>query len=85
MVTRSLSTDFYRFVELVGVGRLREKVVLTESSLEYASCFCGRRRKTIIGASKWQFSDGLYDEVLFWRASGPRARLWIVLTCLENS
>jgi hypothetical protein len=36
-------------------------------------------------ASKWQFSDGLYAEVLFWRASGPIARRRIVLTCLENS
>jgi hypothetical protein len=38
--------------------------------LEHVSCYSGWRRKTIIRASKWQFSDGLYTEVLFWRASG---------------
>jgi hypothetical protein len=29
-----------------------------------------------------QVSDGLYAEVLFWCASGPIARQWIVPTCV---
>jgi hypothetical protein len=29
-----------------------------------------------------QVSDGLYAEVLFWSASGPIARRWIVPTCV---
>jgi hypothetical protein len=79
-----LSTDFDWFVELVHVGRLRKKVLLTESPPERVSCYSGRRRKMFIGASKWQFSDGLYAEVLFWHESGPIARRWMVLTCLES-
>jgi hypothetical protein len=50
----------------------------------HVSCYSGRWRKSIVRASRWQFSDGLYAEVLFWRASGPTARRWIVLTCLES-
>jgi hypothetical protein len=84
MVTRLLSTDFCWFVELVRVGRLRKKVLLTESPLEHVSCYSGRRRNTIIGVTKWQFRDGLYADLLFWFASEPIARRWIVLTCLES-
>jgi hypothetical protein len=84
MVTRLLSTDFYGFVELVRVGRLREKVLLKASPAGHVSCYSGRWRQSIVGASKWQFGDGLYAEVLFWRASGPTDRRWIVLTCLES-
>jgi hypothetical protein len=65
VVTRLLSTDFYWFVELVHVGRLRKKVLLTESPLEHVSCYSGRRRNTIIGVTKWQFRDGLYADLLF--------------------
>jgi hypothetical protein len=50
----------------------------------HVSCYSGRRIQSIIGACKWQFSEGLYTEMLFWRASGPIARRWIVLTCLES-
>jgi hypothetical protein len=33
---------------------------------------CGSQ--SIVGASKWQDSYGLYAEVLFWCASGPITR-----------
>jgi hypothetical protein len=40
----------------------------------HVSCYSGRCRQSIVGASKWRSSDGLYAEVLFWRASGPIPR-----------
>jgi hypothetical protein len=50
----------------VRVGRLQEKILLKESPAGNVSCYSGRdRRQLIIGASKWQFSDRLYTEVLF--------------------
>jgi hypothetical protein len=52
--------------------------------VEHVSCYSGRGRKPIAWASEWQFSDGVYAEVLFWRGSGPIARRLIVLTCLES-
>jgi hypothetical protein len=82
IVMRLLSTDFDWFVELVRDGRLREKVLLKESPVEHLSCCSGRRRVSVFGASEWLFSDGLYAEVLFWRASGSIARRRIVLNCL---
>jgi hypothetical protein len=59
---------------------LGQKVPLKECAAGHVSRYSGRWRQSIIGASEWQFSDGLYAEVLFWRASGPIARRWIVLT-----
>jgi hypothetical protein len=49
-------------VKLVRVGRLPEEVLLKESGVRH------REEQSIVGASKWQLSDGLYAEVLFWRA-----------------
>jgi hypothetical protein len=46
------------------------------------SLYRGRRRHSIVGAGKWQVSDGLYAEVPLWSASGPIARRWIVPTCV---
>jgi hypothetical protein len=59
--------------------------IVREGPVEGVSC--GSRelwRRSIVGASKWQFSDGLNAEVLFWCASRPIARRWIVLACLES-
>jgi hypothetical protein len=42
MVTRLLSADFYGFVELVRVGRLREMVLLKASPAGHVSCYSGR-------------------------------------------
>jgi hypothetical protein len=39
--------------------------------------------QSIFGASNWQFGDELHAEVLFWHASGPITRLWILMSCLE--
>jgi hypothetical protein len=33
-------------------------------------CYSGQ---WIVGASKWQFSDGPYAEMLYWHAGGPIA------------
>jgi hypothetical protein len=59
LVTILLCTDFYWFVSWVRVGRLREKVPLKESHAGHVSCCSGRWRQSILGASKWQFSDRL--------------------------
>jgi hypothetical protein len=67
----------------VHVGRLWEKVRL-ESAVDHVSCYSEWWRQSIAGASKWQFSDGLYAGVLFWHASGLIAQRWIVLMCLES-
>jgi hypothetical protein len=45
MVTRLLSMDFCWFVELVHVGRLREKVLLEESPVGHVSCYSGQWRQ----------------------------------------
>jgi hypothetical protein len=58
-----------RYLQLRAVtvrgDRLREKVLLKESPVEHVNYYRGRRRKSIVGASELQFSDGLYAEVPF--------------------
>jgi hypothetical protein len=58
---------------------------MKESPAGHMSCYSGReRRQSSAGASKWQFSDGLYAEVLFWHASGPIVQRWTALLCSES-
>jgi hypothetical protein len=64
IVTRLLITDFYlesgvthgegQSIIEVHVGRLREKVPFKESPADHMSCYTGRRRNTIVGASEMQ-------------------------------
>jgi hypothetical protein len=76
----------YGLLLICGVSSCWE--IAREGPVEGVSC--GSREllqwtvKTVVGASKWHFSDGLYTEVLFWHASGPIAQRWIVLRCLES-
>jgi len=49
----------------VRVGRLQEKILLKESPAEQVSCYSGQRRKSIVGASELQFSEGLCAELPF--------------------
>jgi hypothetical protein len=58
--------DFlYSYELLEFVETLREKVLLKGSPVEHVSCYRRGRRKSIVGASELQFSDGLYAEVPF--------------------
>jgi hypothetical protein len=49
----------------------------------YSERYSGRWRHPIVGAGKWQASDGLCTEVPLWCASGPIARQRNDLVCLE--
>jgi hypothetical protein len=56
---------------------------LVEFGRKHASLYRGRWSHSIVGAGKWQASDGLCAEVPLWCASGPIARRRIDLVRLE--
>jgi hypothetical protein len=80
LVVFGTSTDI-----AVGSGDRSGAVVSGKQWAKHVSLYGGRWRHSIVGAGKWQASDGLYAEVPLWCASGPIARWWIDLVCLEAS
>jgi hypothetical protein len=60
----------------------REKVPSKESSAGHVCVTVDSEDSRSSGLVKCKFINGLYAEVLFWCASGPIARRWIVPTCV---
>jgi hypothetical protein len=56
---------------------------MAKKRLGTTGLYGGRWRHSIVGATKWQASDGLCAEVPLWCASRPIARGRIDLVCLE--
>jgi hypothetical protein len=96
MVTGWMSVNFYGYKQSgLEIGRVRtcvfgcgllwgwRAVVSGKQWEKHVSLYGGRWRHSIVGAGKWQASNGLYAEVPLWCASGPIARRRIDLVCLE--
>jgi hypothetical protein len=70
-------------IEQSGLEMGRTQTCLYVGRDEHVSLYGGRWRHPVVGAGKWQASDGLCAEVPLWCAIGPIARQRIDLVCLE--